>query len=59
MKFSKKLNSEKERLDITQKELCEILYGVPHRTIQSWLQGEKEPPHYLQRLILFKLEHEK
>lgn len=56
MNFCEKLNQYKSDLNITQKELCANLYNVPHRTVQSWLQGEKEPPEYMQDLILFKLE---
>lgn len=58
MNFSTKLNIKKEHLGLTQKELCQRLYNIPHRTLQSWLQGEKEPPPYIQSLILFKLEYE-
>ncbi len=53
--FSKKLNQAKQELGATQVELCKVLYDVPHRTLQSWLQGEKEPPRYVQNLILFRL----
>jgi DNA-binding transcriptional regulator YiaG len=55
MQFSQKLQNKKEELNLSQKELCVALYGIPHRTLQSWLQGEKEPAAYLQRLIMYKL----
>lgn len=55
-KFSESLNEAKQKLGITQVELCRILFDVPHRTLQSWLQGEKEPPSYVQQLILFRLK---
>jgi DNA-binding transcriptional regulator YiaG len=58
MQFSQKLQNKKEELNLSQKELCEALYGIPHRTLQSWLQGEKEPASYLQRLIMYKLNGE-
>jgi DNA-binding transcriptional regulator YiaG len=58
-KFSKTLNEYKKELNVTQSELCALLYDVPHRTIQSWLQGEKEPSKYVQSLILFKLESQR
>lgn len=32
-----------------------MLYNVPSRTLQSWLLGEKEPPVYVQKLILYRL----
>lgn len=53
--FSERLNQVKKELGVTQVELCKILFDVPHRTLQSWLQGEKEPPGYVQHLILFRL----
>lgn len=53
--FSEKLNQAKQELGVTQIELCQVLFDVPHRTLQSWLQGEKEPPKYVQNLILFRL----
>lgn len=53
--FSENLNQAKKSLGLTQVELCQVLFNVPHRTLQSWLQGEKEPPMYVQKLILFRL----
>lgn len=53
--FSERLNQAKQELGVTQVELCKVLFNVPHRTLQSWLQGEKEPPRYVQNLILFRL----
>jgi len=55
MNFSQQLSIKKEELKLSQRELCALLYNVPHRTLQSWLQGEKYPPMYVQELILFKL----
>ncbi|MEY8200503.1 MAG: hypothetical protein RPS47_14800 [Colwellia sp.] len=55
MQFCQKLQNKKDELQISQKELCGILYEVPQRTLQSWLQGDKEPPMYVQNLVLFKL----
>lgn len=53
--FSERLNQAKRELGVTQVELCNALFNVPHRTLQSWLQGEKEPSVYVQKLILFRL----
>ena len=39
-----------------QKDFSQILYRVPNRTLQSWLLGEKEPPKYVQKLIMYKLK---
>jgi DNA-binding transcriptional regulator YiaG len=55
MQFCHRLQNKKEELQVSQKELCTILYQVPHRTLQSWLQGDKEPPLYIQELIIYKL----
>ncbi len=55
MSFSEQLNAYKNEKKISQKQLCTILYEVPHRTLQSWLQAEKEPPIYVQELIFFRL----
>lgn len=55
--FSKRLNQAKQELGVTQIEFCKILFDVPHRTLQSWLQGEKEPPKYVQNLIFFRLSN--
>jgi len=56
MDFAKELQQEKIRLKIKQPQLCVLLYGVPLRTIQSWLKGDKLPPLYYQKLILFRLQ---
>lgn len=53
--FQKELKKIKESNRLTQKQLCEDLCEVPHRTLQSWLQGEKSPPSYVQKLVLDKL----
>jgi DNA-binding transcriptional regulator YiaG len=55
MQFCQKLQNKKEELEFSQKDMCNFLYEVPHRTLQSWLKGEKEPPLYVQRLVMFKL----
>lgn len=56
MKFSEELKSWQEEHGCNQKDFSEILYKVPNRTLQSWLLGEKEPPKYVQKLILYKLK---
>ncbi len=55
MNFSKALKKEQKRLGLKQSELCELLHGVPLRTLQSWLHDEKVPPVYYQKLVLEKL----
>lgn len=54
--FAFKLAQHKKTLGYTQVKLAVALGGVPHRTLQSWLQGEKEPPNYVQELVLQKLD---
>lgn len=56
MNFSDKLKEWQSNHYCSQKELGELLYNVPHRTLQSWFLGEKEPPLYVQELIAFKLK---
>lgn len=55
--FALTLKKHKDELKITQLEMCTILFGVPHRTLQSWLQGEKLPPDYVKNLIINRLEN--
>ena len=55
MKFSNELKNWQEKLNYNQKEFSNMLYNVPSRTLQSWLLGEKEPPVYVQKLILYRL----
>jgi len=56
MKFSEELKNWQEKYGCNQKDFSEILYRVPNRTLQSWLLGEKEPPQYVQKLIIYKLK---
>lgn len=44
-------------MKLSQRQIGILLYGVPMRTVQSWMLGEKEPPLYYQKLILFRLEY--
>jgi DNA-binding transcriptional regulator YiaG len=55
MKFSSELKNWQKKFNCTQKEFSKMLYNVPNRTLQSWLLDEKEPPKYVQELVLFKL----
>ncbi|RUO38875.1 hypothetical protein CWE15_10235 [Aliidiomarina taiwanensis] len=56
MNFCEQIKSYKAKLNVSQRELCELLYGVPHRTLQSWLMGEKTPPDYVCTLVVRRLE---
>ena len=55
MNFSSDLKKEQNRLGLKQTELADLLFGVPLRTLQSWLHGEKYPPKYYQKLVLHYL----
>jgi DNA-binding transcriptional regulator YiaG len=57
MKFSTELKNWQTKLNCNQKEFSCILYNIPNRTLQSWLLGEKQPPVYVQKLIIHKLEN--
>jgi hypothetical protein len=54
--FADELKNYQKDLELTQSSMCEVLYGVPLRTYQSWLLGEKIPPIYYQKLIIHRLE---
>ena len=54
--FISKLKQYQNKLGVSQAQMCEILYGVPYRTYQSWCLGEKLPPSYYQKLIISRLE---
>lgn len=54
--FDSELKKYQECFGFTQSKMCELLFGVPSRTYQSWLLGEKHPPTYYQKLILHRLE---
>ena len=54
--FSLRLKKYKDSMGITQLEMCSILFDVPHRTLQSWLQNEKLPPQYVRMLVINRIE---
>lgn len=54
--FENELKKYQDLFGLTQAKMCELLFGVPSRTYQSWLLGEKHPPIYYQKLILHRLE---
>jgi len=54
--FDSELKKYQESFGFTQSKMCDLLFGVPSRTYQSWLLGEKHPPIYYQKLILHRLE---
>ncbi len=57
--FALKLKTFQAELNLTQQGIADALFGVPTRTVQSWILGEKEPPEYYQSLILYRLSQVK
>jgi transcriptional regulator with XRE-family HTH domain len=43
-------------LGLTQHQLAKLT-GIPFRTIQNWEGGQRKCPEYVERLLLFYLEH--
>lgn len=41
---------------LTQQQLADLT-GIPFRTIQNWEGGQRKCPDYVERLLLFYLEH--
>lgn len=41
--------------DLTQDAMAERL-GIPKRTIQDWEAGRRNPPEYVERLVVAELE---
>lgn len=58
MKFNEELKRVKESRGLTQEGLSEIL-KVPKRTIESWESGDRNPPDYVQRLIIEEIKRKK
>ncbi len=56
IKFEEELKKHQKRLGCSQKQMCGLLFDVPVRTLQSWLLGEKLPPSYYHKLVLYKLD---
>ncbi len=49
-----KIKSERIRLGMTQEQFSEMT-GIPRRTIQSWEEGQRKCPDYVERLLLENL----
>ena len=59
MTFGQRLKAEQNRLGVSQKEICSILYNLPIRSLQSWYRGERSPPRWVQEIIIFYLRQKK
>ena len=51
-----KIKEERLKLGLTQQQLADIT-GIPFRTIQNWEGGQRKCPDYVEKLLLFYLEH--
>ena len=51
-----KIKDKRIELGLTQQQLAEIT-GVPFRTIQNWETAQRKCPDYVEKLLLFYLEH--
>lgn len=47
----------RQKLNMTQQQLADIT-GIPFRTIQNWEGGQRKCPEYVERLLIYYLEHE-
>lgn len=45
----------RKRLGLTQQELSELL-EIPKRTIEDWEGGRRNPPEWVKKLVLEKME---
>lgn len=45
----------RKRLGMTQRELSELL-DIPKRTIEDWEGGRRNPPEWVKKLVLEKME---
>lgn len=50
------IKDKRIELGLTQRQLSEIT-GVPLRTIENWEGGQRKCPDYVEKLLLFYLEH--
>lgn len=46
------------KASMTQKEFAEY-FNIPHRTIQNWETGHRNPPDYVVELVKYKAEKER
>ena len=50
------IKDKRIELGLTQQQLSKIT-GIPFRTIQNWEGGQRKCPDYVEKLLLFYLEH--
>ena len=49
------IKAASERAGLSMKQLVELI-GAPYRTVQNWNSGRHNPPLWLQKLIIEKIE---
>lgn len=49
------IKEARENAGMTIKELAELL-GAPYRTVQDWNAGKRQPPPWIERLVLEKID---
>ena len=49
------IREARKALGMTQQELAECLQ-IPKRTIANWESGDRNPPEYVERLVVEKLQ---
>ena len=58
MSFAEDFKKARTEAGLTQMQVFELI-SVPRRTVQDWERGLKEPPAYVQRLLLKELKNTK
>ena len=56
--MSEKIKEARVAAGLTQKKVCELL-GIPPRTLQDWEAGRRNPPVWVEALVLEKIEGER
>ena len=51
-----KIKDERLKLGLTQQQMADLT-GIPFRTIQNWEGGQRKCPEYVEKLLLFYLQH--
>lgn len=52
------IKEERLKLGLTQQQLADLT-GIPFRTIQNWEGGQRKCPDYVEKLLIYYLEHKK
>ncbi len=55
MSFAEDFKEARKKAGHTQKSISEFM-SIPRRTVEDWERGINSPPHYVQKLLIEKLE---